>query len=63
MHKLPLKWHLRFEGLTVYSDIPCSVKAVDPQNKKKEEKRRRWRNGHILQSVKNHETCAVHLNN
>ena len=23
----------------------------------------RWRNGHILQSIKNHETCAVHLNN
>ena len=52
------------------------MKAVDPRNKKKEEEGRRrkkkeeegrrrirWRNGHILQSVKYHETCAVHLNN
>ena len=55
---------LNIYPLTVYSDIPCncSVKAVDPRNKKKE-RRIRWRNGHILQSVKNHETCAVHPNN
>ena len=48
------------------------MKAVDPRNKKKEEegeeKRRRrrkknkMRNGHILQFIKNHDTCAVHLN-
>ena len=47
---------------TVSSDNSCSVRAVDPRNKKKEG-RRRWRNGHILQSVKNHETRAFHLNN
>ena len=23
----------------------------------------RWRSGHTLQSIKNHETCAIHLNN
>ena len=28
-----------------------------------EEKELRWRNGHILQSIKNHKTCAIHLNN
>ena len=30
---------------------------------KQEERRIRWRNGHILQSVKNHEPFAFHLNN
>ena len=33
------------------------------EEEEEEEERRGWRNGHILQSVKNHETCAVHLNN
>ena len=50
--------------LTVSSDSTYSVKAVDPRNKKKKKKERRirWRNGHILQSIKNHKTCAFHLN-
>ena len=48
--------------LTVSSNSSCSVKAVDLRNKKKKEELR-WRNGHILQSVKNHGTHAIHLNN
>ena len=30
-------WEYFKYPLTVYSNIPCSVKAVDPRNKKKEE--------------------------
>ena len=43
------------DHLIVSSIIACSVKAVGPQNKKKKNKME-----HILQSVKNHETRAVH---
>ena len=62
--------------LTVSSDIPCSVKKKKKKEeeerrrrkkkKKEEEERRRrirLRNRHILQSIKNYETCAVYLNN
>ena len=47
---------LKIDHLTVSSDSACSVTAVDPRNKNK---LLRWR--HVLQLVKNHETCAVHL--
>ena len=35
----------------------------EEEEKKKKRRRIRWRNGYILQSIKNHETCAAHLNN
>ena len=48
-----------FKGhLKVSSDSACSVKAVDPLTRRRII---RWRNEHILQSIKNCETHAIYV--
>ena len=54
------------DWLTVSNDSVLSVKAVDPWNKQKKKNNNKIREmGYfiILQSIKNHETCAVHCHN
>ena len=55
-----VRWGYFKDCLTGSSDSgSSSVKAVDTRNKNNNNNK--WRNRHILQSVKNHETCPFIL--
>ena len=64
LHNEIFKWLQEYfkNRLTVSSNSSYSF-GEGRRPTKLRRKRRRWRNGQILQSVNNHEIHAVHLNN
>ena len=50
-------------GFKMITDLDRNILKQEEEEEERRIQTVRWRNGHILLYVKNHETCAFHLNN